>query len=164
MNCVPAPSFERPGPALPARVMALLAVFTALAACAGEPKAPPMTKTAIDDLQGRVWVLEDIGGKGIIDRSRADATFAPDGKVYGRATCNRFTGSWKRTRDGVSISIGPLATTMMACPPALMNQEQKFLGILAGERRLNFQPDGSLLLGDGAQSALFRAETGAPPQ
>ena len=52
-------------------------------------------------------------------------TFKADGTVFGDAGCNRFTGTY--TTDGDSITIGPLATTLMACEQPVMDAEQTFL-------------------------------------
>lgn len=47
------------------------------------------------------------------------------GRIGGNAGCNRFMGAIDD--DG---TIGPLATTMMACPPPVMEFEQLLLGLL----------------------------------
>ncbi len=52
-------------------------------------------------------------------------TFTKDGKVYGDSGCNRFTGGY--STDGDQISIGPLASTMMACEQPVMDAEATFL-------------------------------------
>ena len=52
-------------------------------------------------------------------------TFAKDGSVFGDSGCNRFTGSYKVKGD--RITIGPLASTMMACPEPQMSAEMTFL-------------------------------------
>ena len=51
-------------------------------------------------------------------------TFAADGKVYGDAGCNRFTGGY--TVKGDRMEIGPLASTMMYCE-GKMDAEQSLL-------------------------------------
>ena len=56
------------------------------------------------------------------------ATFTPDGQVSGNAGCNTYTGAY--TLDGTSLTVGQLATTMMACEQAIMDQETKFLAAL----------------------------------
>jgi heat shock protein HslJ len=56
------------------------------------------------------------------------ATFTADGHVGGNAGCNSYTGSY--TLDGTSLTVGPLATTMMACDQPIMDQEAKFLAAL----------------------------------
>ena len=55
-------------------------------------------------------------------------TFTKDGKVYGDSGCNRFTGGY--TVKGDAITIGPLASTLMACPDPQMKAEATFLGKL----------------------------------
>lgn len=56
---------------------------------------------------------------------RQTITFEADGSVFGDAGCNRFTGTY--TTDGNGISIGPLATTLIACEDAVMDAETIFL-------------------------------------
>ena len=56
------------------------------------------------------------------------ATFTADA-VSGSSGCNTYNGSY--TLDGDALKIGPLATTRMACAPAIMDQETLFLAALA---------------------------------
>jgi heat shock protein HslJ len=56
------------------------------------------------------------------------ATFTADGQVGGNAGCNSYSGTYKL--DGTSLTVGPLATTMMACEQPIMDQETKFLAAL----------------------------------
>ncbi len=56
------------------------------------------------------------------------ATFGADGQVSGNAGCNTFTGGY--TLEGTSLTVGPLATTMMACEQDVMDQETQFLTAL----------------------------------
>jgi heat shock protein HslJ len=56
------------------------------------------------------------------------ATFTADA-VSGSSGCNTYNGTY--TRDGDTLKIGPLATTRMACDPAIMDQETQFLAALA---------------------------------
>ena len=56
------------------------------------------------------------------------ATFTPDGQVAGNAGCNTYSGPYKL--DGTSLTVGPLATTMMACDQKIMDQETAFLTAL----------------------------------
>jgi hypothetical protein len=59
------------------------------------------------------------------DGVRQTITFAKDGTVFGDSGCNRFTGGYKVKGD--RITIGPLASTMMACPQPQMDAEASFL-------------------------------------
>lgn len=65
---------------------------------------------------------------GPISGTELTATFTPDGQVSGNAGCNTYNGPYKL--DGTSLTVGPLATTMMACDQAIMDQETQFLTAL----------------------------------
>lgn len=94
--------------------------------------------------RGARWIVEDIGGAGIIDRSRVTIEFLDDNRIAGRASCNRYTGSYELRGDG--IEVGPVVATRMACAPALMTQEQRFLDILQTARHIRIGQQGQLLL------------------
>jgi heat shock protein HslJ len=70
-------------------------------------------------------------GKGAVTSPTAGstltATFTAD-MVSGSSGCNTYTGGYKI--DGLSVTIGPLASTKMACEQPLMNQETAFLTAL----------------------------------
>ncbi len=59
------------------------------------------------------------------DGVRQTVTFDEDGTVYGESGCNRFTGGYEVNGD--EITIGPLATTLIACEQSVMDAEQIFL-------------------------------------
>lgn len=65
---------------------------------------------------------------GPITGTELTATFTPDGQVSGNAGCNTYNGPYKL--DGTSLTVGPLASTMMACDQAIMDQETQFLTAL----------------------------------
>jgi len=52
-------------------------------------------------------------------------TFDDEGRVYGDAGCNRFTGGYRTKGD--RITIGPLASTLKACEQNVMDAEAIFL-------------------------------------
>jgi heat shock protein HslJ len=98
---------------------------------AGAPAAPaarPDTTALLASLQGSQWLLEDITGRGVIDRLQSTLGFPQAGQLGGSGGCNRFMGP-VRVSEG-QLTIGPLVTTRMACAPAAMTQEQRFLGLL----------------------------------
>jgi heat shock protein HslJ len=96
-------------------------------------------------IEGIVWRAEDIGGGGIIDRSRATLTFGADGRISGRASCNDYSGSYALDRGALGFT-SAMAVTQKACVPSLMDQERRFLAILAAARRIELLPTGALLL------------------
>jgi heat shock protein HslJ len=118
--------------------------------------APPAPSSPAS-LTGRTWVLEDLSGAGVIDDAQATLEVAQDGRVNGRATCNRFSGS--ATIAGDSISFGPLASTRMACAEALMNQERNYLAALGQAKQWEVQGSTLFLhLGGGSEPLRFTAQ------
>lgn len=111
--------------------------------CGGDPAAL---------LRGAEWVVEDLNGGGIIDRSRATLNFAADGRVFGRASCNTYNGGYVLTGEGLTLS--EIVTTMMACAPALMTQESRFLDLLKNVQRFEIGADGALILHTGDQRTI----------
>lgn len=95
-------------------------------------------------LRGAEWVVEDIAGAGLIDSSRVTLRFLSDNRVAGRASCNRYAGSYQLTGEG--IGFGAIAATRMACAPALMEQENRFLRILGEVVRVQIGRQGQLQL------------------
>jgi heat shock protein HslJ len=63
------------------------------------------------------------------DGVKQTVTFDSEGKVFGDAGCNRFTGGY--TVKNGKIKIGPLASTMMFCE-GKMDAEAAFLTSLQG--------------------------------
>ncbi|TCM84581.1 META domain-containing protein [Rhodovulum steppense] len=106
-----------------------------LSGCGGDP---------MDLLAAHPWRVEDIGGGGIVDSSNVGIAFGRDGRVSGSGSCNRFMGGAELSGEG--LRIGPVAATMMACPEALMEQEQRFFRLLDQVDRFDFAEDGALLL------------------
>lgn len=113
-------------------------------------------------LRGAVWVVEDLAGTGIIDRSRITIEFLEENRLAGRASCNRYTGRYELRGEGVSI--GPLASTRMACAPALMNQEDRFLNLLDRVNSVRIGQQGQLLLStpDGNSIRAFQSDHDSP--
>jgi len=134
---------------------ALLTLAVALAACARSPQDAPSqdaapaaapaaspapatpASPAIDNavLGGHHWVLDNaVDAKG----QRVDALFAradkpvtvdfAGGRIAVSNTCNRMMGSY--TLDGAKLTIGDMASTMMAC----VDQKLMALDSAVGER------------------------------
>lgn len=108
-----------------------------------------------NDLIGSVWLAEDIGGRGVVDGARSTLEFVEAGRVAGAGACNRYMGPV--SFDGGGVTFGNLASTMMACPDALMDQERRLFDALARADRLELADDGLTLLAfsDGEPVARF---------
>jgi putative lipoprotein len=88
-------------------------------------------------LEGPTWLAENIKGGGVIDNAQSTLVFASGGRVTGSGGCNRLFAT--ATIAGDTLMFGGIGTTRMACAPALMDQEQKFLGALAATRTFRFE-------------------------
>jgi heat shock protein HslJ len=84
-------------------------------------------------LVGGKWVLEDLGGRRVLDEAQATLEFTGDGMVSGHGSCNRFRGPVVVAGD--SIEFGPLVATRMYCGEAITNQEMTYLATLNGAER-----------------------------
>lgn len=67
------------------------------------------------------------------------AEFA-DGRITGSGGCNRFMGGYEA--QGEQLTIGPLASTFMACEPPIMDQESRYLTALQGAQRYEVNEQG----------------------
>jgi heat shock protein HslJ len=122
---------------------ALCAVALLAAGCAAAGPAPP-TGVALAPLEGTAWLAEDIDGRGVVDRVQSTLIFDAGQKVAGRAACNRYFGTYQQSGDMVEIKPG--GTTRMACPPAVMEQEDRFLAALGAVKKGRRDGDTLLLL------------------
>lgn len=136
-----------------ASLRAALILAAGLSACAAVPagRAP--------DLVG-AWRVEDLDSRGVIDRAPLSVTFQ-EGRVSAFAGCNRLMGAY--TQSGGTVKIGPLASTRMACPPALMEQERGLADSLQAVDTVGTGPDEAVRLsGPGGRSLLLRRESQGP--
>lgn len=111
-----------------------------LAACAttpGSQRSPAV-------LAGKEWVVEDIGGRGVIDNSHATLLFGQDGRVSGDTSCNRYFADYRV--DGTKLQFGNAGVTRRACAPALMDQESKFLAVFNAVNAYRIDSTGALIL------------------
>lgn len=90
-------------------------------------------------LVGPEWVLTGLDFR---EPAPADPeismTIATDGSVAGSSGCNRFNGKLEDGDELGSISAGPFMSTMMACPPEVMELEQLFLQRLGSASGFSF--------------------------
>jgi heat shock protein HslJ len=105
-------------------------------------------KAQSQDLSGTSWEVTGYNnGKqavvGMLEGTTLTADFGKDGNLSGNAGCNTYSGTYKV--DGDQITIGPLASTMMACdqPAGVMEQETQYLSAL--QSAATYQIEGKLL-------------------
>ena len=82
------------------------------------------------------------------------AEFAANGSVSGSGGCNTFSGPFQTS--GSSLTIGPLAATLMACEQSIMDQEAAYFAALERTTEYRFE-SGRLVLVDesGARQAEY---------
>jgi putative lipoprotein len=109
---------------------------------------------AADDLTGHVWLAENISGV-VVDTVQTTIAINAAGDVSGSGGCNTLRGTAQV--NGTSLTFGTIATTRKMCPPAVMDQEVKFVRALDLTRE--FRIDGPYLFfldGSGAELVRFR--------
>lgn len=104
-------------------------------------------------LTGSTWVAEDIAQRGVIDYLQSRLQFVSSDRVAGFGGCNAFNGSLELSSD--RLRIGPLAATKKLCPPAIMDQEERFLKALESVRSARIE-NGLLFLQDEAGRDVLR--------
>ncbi len=105
-------------------------------------------------LEGTRWLAEDIDGRGVIDNAQSTLDIDAD-RASGRGGCNRFSGEVQIAAN--SIRFGELASTRMACVPALMDQEDRYLRALREVRSWKIE-NTKLLLLDSAGNVRLRLD------
>jgi len=124
--------------ALPAIASAAL-LLTALTGCG--------SGISLDEpIEGPVWRLVQLGDEPIAPGGDAQLQFDRNsGRVSGSGGCNRVTGSF--TRAGVSLKLGQMAATRMACAdPVRGANEAQFLSALQNTTSYRLAPGRLALL------------------
>jgi len=101
-------------------------------------------------LPGSAWKATALAGQTPFDNHPITFQFDTEGNIAGNASCNRFGGSCQI--EGNKIKVGPLRSTRRACEPDIMQQEHKFLALLAaaatwsldGDKLVLTTPDGEV--------------------
>jgi heat shock protein HslJ len=118
-----------------------------------EPGAQPAPAPPVSfSLSNSEWLLEDLSGSGVLDNVQATLTFPEAGKVAGSGSCNRFSGAAEIDRN--ALKFGPLASTRMACPEPVMNQETKYLEALQAAERFEWKDPYLLVYCKGLEKPL----------
>jgi len=96
---------------------------------------------SLADLGGATWRLSRLGrNERVPEGVKVTAVFG-DGRVSGSGGCNRYSAAVVET-DPQGFSIGPAASTKMACPDPAGEFEDRYFSALQAANRFGF------LLGD----------------
>ncbi len=130
----------------PLPAYALIGLMAALSAC--------QANTAPSNPLAGEWRLEDLNRAGVIDNSNVTLTLGADGRVFGNAGCNQYSGLY--TLDDEEFSINPpIIATQRACvAEAMMRQEQSYLLTLPTMTKLATDFSGAMVLRDDKGNTL----------
>ncbi|MET1009420.1 MAG: META domain-containing protein [Gaiellaceae bacterium] len=122
-------------------LLPVLAAAVLAGACGGDDDGPP--------LEGTEWAL----ASGVDMPGDADppTLLLEEGNASGFGGCNTFTGAYEL--DGDSISIGPLAGTLMACELQKMAVEGAYMPALEAADAWSIDGD-ELVLSSGGEATL----------
>jgi heat shock protein HslJ len=128
------------------KTIALLAVFALTAAACSSGSSEPDTLTGQWDV---VALTNDSLALAVpVEGSSLTATIT-DTEINGSSGCNSYMGA--ASIEGSTVSFGPLAGTLMACPDTdVMDQEQVFVTLLQSVDEWEATSDGVDLKLDGA--------------
>lgn len=112
----------------------------ALVACGPGPDA----SADEDALPGTTWSVSSIGGVATVGASQPTIIFGADGTVSGTTGCNQYNGTYKL--DGSSITISPLASTLMLCEGLVGAQETAFMAAFPKSTGWSVGSDGNLTM------------------
>ena len=78
-------------------------------------------------LIGTIWATETINGQPVIEGNQVVMGIS-EGRIGGFAGCNTYFGPYEAT--GNQVTVGPLASTRLACSEDIMGQESDYLEAL----------------------------------
>lgn len=96
-------------------------------------------KVTAADLEGTSWTLVELGdGQPTLAEPAVTISFQ-DGQFSGFGGCNTYNGAFTLSDDNPFLmTIGPIATTQMACPEPLLSQESAYLAALQQVNRWGY--------------------------
>ncbi len=115
--------------------------------------APVSHANGVTTLAGTKWRPALLSGFAGSDDRPVFLMFETADKAAGFAGCNRFFGSFKQS--GEKLTMGPFATTRMACAALISDRETAFLKTLEKARLFDVS-DGELALRTWEGAVLLR--------
>ena len=115
-------------------------------------------------LEATVWEVDGLVSADAVSSTLAgtEATLVIEAGTASIDTgCNTGSGSAEVDEEAGTITFGPMATTLKACEPDVMDQETMILGVLDGEVRYEIESD-RLSLTNGADPTLGLTLVAAP--
>jgi len=117
-----------------------VALTLLLVACTIKPPAAP------ERLEGTSWRAVSIEGKATPETHPSTVRFFDRQLAGGSLACNAYSTTY--FADASGLRFGALAPTRDTCEPAVMEQESRFISVLADTRGLRLDEQGAMLLLD----------------
>lgn len=126
--------------------LAILGMVGLVTACAGVPMTTGTTpaNNPIAKLQSGEWTVQSINGKAVTTQLSPTLNFGPTFQLTGHTSCNSYFAGY--LLSGSSIILKQAGATRMACEPAVMEQEQRFLAQLSQTQIWAIDASGTLTL------------------
>jgi len=158
---------KRPGAWATARrgaATAVLVSWLAVLGCqtAGRPAAatsPAPTPLGAFPLAGTVWLADEIDGQRVGDGIASTITFEGRTQAVGSTGCNRYVAPLHIA--GSTLRLGDIAMTRRACPPAVLDQERRFVVALGAIRTYHQEGEALWLLDEAGHVRLRLIRTQA---
>lgn len=134
-------------------LISLLSLFLLLLSCKDAQKT--MEETSLESLSGtfEVTLLPDVE----VMENAPYLNFDPsEGRVSGKTGCNSFFGMY--SVEGHNLSFKDIASTEMACEPAIMEVENKFMNALWRSGKASLINNELTLYSKEGNSVLFIAK------
>jgi heat shock protein HslJ len=96
--------------------------------------------------------VDEIDGRRVQGSDAPTLTFDGAQRVSGSSACNRYTASL--TAAGSGLRVRDVAMTRMACPPAVMELESRFVTALAAVRSYRLEGDALELVDESGRLRL----------
>jgi heat shock protein HslJ len=137
---------------IPRTAIALVALSAlAFAACGSDEDSASGSAPTADDLAGQAFESTEVTGYDLVEGSTIELGFEAD-TVGARAGCNTQSGGYTIT-DG-TLEVSQMASTMMACDEALMDQDAWLAEFLTSSPEISLDGDTLTLTGSDATISL----------
>lgn len=128
-----------------------LALVSWLAALGCQTARPPVPVTSLTStppgafpLAGMVWLADEIDGHPVAEGIASTLAFDGRAQAVGSTGCNRYVAPLHVA--GSTLRLGDIAMTRRACPPAVMDQERRFVVALGAIRTYHQEGEALWLL------------------
>lgn len=115
-------------------------------------------KKPIDPLlNGTEWVLTSLDGNTLLKNTRITLSFL-DGSAGGIAGCNNYGGRYTIADEGI-LTIPEIWNTEVGCmkPKGILQQEERYLGILYNVKSYTFEEDRLTLMAEDGRTLVYKS-------